>query len=462
MNRIFSVSRLMAAALSVFAFVSQGFAADYYVRAGAAGANTGRDWTNAWRELDQISWGSILPGDTIWIAGGAYSRPLSVAKSGTSASRINIKRVRAGDAVPAAAAGWNSAFDAQVIINPAAGQGIRWASGTDQLGSYVTIDGRLDQGIVSYAKDAETGAAIYMDTGNTGVIVRFVDCVGPAGAAPYTFSTDCSALWINSNGRGNIVNPVFQQCRFHGTVNLAKIGRCVGITIEDSKFYDNNVVNYTTFHQNVVSSFLNTGLCTFRRNEVWNWPVEGIMLWSKGVSQSWEICNNLWHDSNRTYGNVGRVVEVQDTAHKVLFHNNTVVNVGTGYRTANGGAFASGSSARNNLFYAVGSITDTAGLSDIDNTLTNASTVIGVKSLAAAQDPFVDYAGKNYRIKPLTGDKLPMGKGVPLETRFALDLVGADRAASGRWDIGAYQAVLLSSGEGVPPSAAKTSIAVPQ
>jgi hypothetical protein len=316
----------------------------------------------------------------------------------------------------------------------------------------------VDQGILSYARDSETGAGIYIDTGMTGVIVRFVDCSGPATELPYTFSTDCSALWINSNGRGNVVNPVFQYCRFHGTVNLAKIGRCVGITIEDSKFYDNNVVNYTTFHQNVVTAYLNTGTCVFRRNEIWNWPVEGIMLWSAGGSQSWEISNNLWHDSNKTYGNVARMVEVQDTSHKVVLHKNTVVNVSTGYRTANGGAFASGSCARNNLFYNVNSVTDTGGLSDIDNTFTNSTAAVGGASITSGLEPFVNYSAKDYRIKPDIADKLPMGKGVALEDRFAVDFSGVNRTASGRWDIGAYQAIRTSS-DGQAPNLVTTTIA---
>ncbi|MBV9998635.1 MAG: hypothetical protein JO015_05925, partial [Verrucomicrobia bacterium] len=56
-------------------------AANWYVRPSAAGSNTGADWNNAW-SLSSINWGSIQAGDTVWLAGGSYSAPLTIQASG--------------------------------------------------------------------------------------------------------------------------------------------------------------------------------------------------------------------------------------------------------------------------------------------------------------------------------------------------------------------------------------------
>lgn len=414
--------------------------ANWYVLKSASGSNSGSDWTNAWNEMDQVNWSGISAGDTIWLAGGTYTTALTIGKSGTSGSRITVNRVRTTDAIPVAATGWNSSYDAQVFINPAAGQGIRWNSGTDQLGSYVTIDGRIDQGIKSTAVDSETGAGIYIDTGQAGVIVKYVECAGPAGSGGMTFVADCSALWINSNGRGNVTNPTFQYCRFHGTVNLAKIGRVVGITLEYNKWYDNNVVNSVAFHQNVITAFLNTGTCIFRYNEVWNWPVEGVMLWSASVSQSWEIYSNLWHDGSTSSS---RMLESQDAEHTAVVYQNTIVNAGIGYRTANGGTYGPSSIARNNLFYNL-STSDTSGITDADYNFTDRVTVTGANSISSGNNPFINYAGSDYRIVATVSSQLPRSKGINLGGAYQTDLVGT--VFSSPPSMGAYEYVFVAQG----------------
>lgn len=406
--------------------------ANWYVLKSASGSNNGTDWTNAWNEMDQIVWASVSAGDTIWLAGGTYTTALTVGKSGTSGSRITVNRVRTTDATPAAAAGWNSSYDAQVFIDPAAGKGIRWNSGTDQLGSYVTVDGRIDQGIKSTAIDSETGAGIYIDTGQAGVIVKYVECAGPAGSGGMTFASDCSALWINSNGRGSVTNPTFQYCRFHGTVNLAKIGRVVGITFEYNKWYDNNVTNSVTFHQNVVTAYLNTGTCIFRYNEIWNWPVEGIMLWFS-AAQTWQVYSNLWHDGSTSSA---RMLEAQDADHTVDVYHNTVVNAGIGWRTANSGTFSASSKARNNLFWNLAT-SDTTGITDVDYSFTNRVSVSGANSIASGNNPFVDYAGSDYRIIATVSAQLPRSKGETLGAAYQTDIAGT--SFSSPPSIGAYE-----------------------
>ncbi|MFK7800392.1 MAG: Ig domain-containing protein [Anaerolineae bacterium] len=71
--------------------------ANWYISKGASGSNNGTDWANAWTELDQINWGKVSSGDTIWLDGGrtkkVYTKTLRIGKSGSSRNnRIKIKR----------------------------------------------------------------------------------------------------------------------------------------------------------------------------------------------------------------------------------------------------------------------------------------------------------------------------------------------------------------------------------
>jgi len=61
---------LFTAVIISFQFTYQANATDWYVDNTASGANTGTSWTDAWQSFTDISWGSIAPGDTVYISGG--------------------------------------------------------------------------------------------------------------------------------------------------------------------------------------------------------------------------------------------------------------------------------------------------------------------------------------------------------------------------------------------------------
>ena len=119
---------------------------NWYVKFGASGTGTGTSWTNAWATSTAIVWGSVAAGDTIWYAGSAsIYATLTIGASGTSGNVIAIKRVRSTDAVPVAAAGWNSSFDSTVTINR-----------VDWFGySFVTLDGQIPNVGLVIANDNE-------------------------------------------------------------------------------------------------------------------------------------------------------------------------------------------------------------------------------------------------------------------------------------------------------------------
>ena len=58
-----------------------------------SGDNTsGKSWASAWKELDQIDWSVVRPGDHIWISGGTYRTRLVPTRGGSAAGRITIAR----------------------------------------------------------------------------------------------------------------------------------------------------------------------------------------------------------------------------------------------------------------------------------------------------------------------------------------------------------------------------------
>src|SRR5574337_72794 len=114
-------------------------AANHYVRAGAAGNNSGSDWTNAYSTLPS----TLTRGDTYYVADGSYgSYTFKTAASGST--RIYVKKAIASD--HGTDAGWLSSygdgqavFTATMIFNT----------------SYWTFDGQTGRGKSGYERSCE-------------------------------------------------------------------------------------------------------------------------------------------------------------------------------------------------------------------------------------------------------------------------------------------------------------------
>src|SRR5580704_13848468 len=120
----------------MFAATTPSWATTKFVSQSATGSNNGTSWANAWTNVSSIGWSGLAAGDVVCVAGGTYSGSINTGASGTSSNPITIRRATAADATcGSSTAGWNAAFDAQVVFG-----------GINLKNNYVTIDGSVANG----------------------------------------------------------------------------------------------------------------------------------------------------------------------------------------------------------------------------------------------------------------------------------------------------------------------------
>ncbi|MBU6427178.1 hypothetical protein KGQ27_02965, partial [Patescibacteria group bacterium] len=425
---------------------------NWFVNSRATGSNTGTDWNNAWKDGPDIQWSLIKPGDTIYWAGGAYGGNVRVGASGTAGNPIRILRVRSTDTAAVSAPGWDPSFDSQVVMSGGDWfYGFYWGDG-DGIGSYVTIDGRVKDGmkiIVSNVANQSSGFLFY--TSANDVMITNIEIAGPSGPNGFIFADGNNTEGIKAT-HGTYQNITISHNDIHGTCDLLYIGGASNVLIENNKLYD-NVPRWPTDgtpiqHCNVFFSLYNNNV-TFRYNEVWNWADEGILLTWNGVQSNFKIYGNLWHDSfGVNSGGTGRIIESQCAINgPIYFYNNTIVNAWMAVRAygpsglpssyCGYGGWTADSVGENNVYSNVNFGT---GLPNNDYDYNGGA---GETHGIGGKAPFV--SSSDFHLAPGSS---PIGAGVNLGPEFASDLDGTTRPSSGPWDIGAYQ---YSTGGSLPP-----------
>lgn len=436
-------------------------ATNWYVRSGGTGSGSGADWNNAWT-LSTIAWGSVKPGDTIWLAGGNYSDAIVIGASGTSNAYISIKRVRSTDSTPTAAAGWNSAFDSQVVVAPQNTFPCAW-NGPNALGSYVSIDGRMDSGIsfqlanLSGASFSYPGAIYFSQScnGTAFVTLTNLDLTGPVPAGSLTYSGNGYLAGLSFRGgpyggSGIFVTDVnVSNCRIHSAFDLVLligVQRCI---FDHCMFYDCPFDSGPEQNHPNMCEWGFSSDVTYRYCQWWNWYSEGVKMGDSAadISGPMYMYGNLFYNPNNgLYG--ARVVEAREANQTLYFYNNTCVNFTNAAfvfnQVSGDGQFTSSSQARNNIYWNSQLNIPPA---DMDYEFSS-TTVPGAHSINNGTMPFLGMTTNNYHIVSTIGALLPRNKGTALPAPYNIDFDGNTRGADGAWDIGAYE---VSTGLSLSP-----------
>lgn len=402
-------------------------AANRYVRAGAAGANNGTDWYNAYTQLPP----TLIRGDTYYIADGSYPRyTFTTPASGTTF--IYIKKATIAD--HGTDLGWQDAYgDGQAVFGPMVHNAPN--------GGYIDING--------YSPHVPGGHGFKIDfdkmqvafdfvRGGKELKFRYIDFDGVAspgdvdfGGPPWTYTI--KVLPWNGSSYDDTSGMLISHCKLHGSATHIQdnIGNS-NIVIEHSEFYDCRSIGED--HGNIY--WIGSSGGTFRYNRVYNYNVEGLLF---GLNNSnWRVYGNIFYDGV----SVARGLELYSgrTHTGTKIYNNTFVNIPLASVRVESGASCSGVEICNNLIYNSGGIA-----------LENRGAGVSVSAnLTASASDFLNVAAKDYHLARATTP------GTVLSAPYNVDFDGRIRGEDGVWDAGAYEfvaAVMTSPIISVSPTA---------
>jgi hypothetical protein len=414
------------------------FAVDWYVRPNATGSNNGKDWNNAWSS-SSINWGGVSAGDTVWLAGGSYSSGLSVSKSGASGNTIKIYRVLRTDATPAAAAGWNTAFDSQVQLPGSPGI-------TISSSSHITVNGRTQYGIlITIGKGGGNG----IQCGSTGVTngdLNFynIDVLGPYGSAGSEVFG-----WKISPSTSTLSYVLFDHCRVRG-VGIGLHCLASNVTVQYSIIQD-IAPAFSGDHPDVMYCYPSPNM-TWRYNSIINCDVDGVFFEYGGAV-------NFYFYGNIYYSTTNHLIYFKgpDSYGPVFIYNNTFQAPNTsayGYLQASNSSIASGSKVYNNIFYnSFNGFSGFAGFTS-DYNAYNYTSLGGfgwpskeTHSFTFTGSPFISIPAftepvatiGNFHLTPATQAIFQRGVTLTQDGYINKDMDGNTRGASGAWYLGAYE-----------------------
>ncbi|MBR9676817.1 hypothetical protein GOV04_01635, partial [Candidatus Woesearchaeota archaeon] len=262
-------------------------ATNYYVNNNASGTNNGSDWNNAWESFADIAWGSINPGDYIYVSGGStnktYNSRLVVGASGNATHHITIK------------VGQDTGHNGKAII-------------TDSTAFYtsikiedqhdIIIDGRVENGTgQNFILKGSDAGGVYVLDNVTNIRLSYLDIYNNSGHGINiiireqngTIQVDNSKIHDNKAG----INVTVTQLWIHHNADGGRGNNYSRILIHDNKIFD--------FSGDAVK--LDFDGVDFYDNEVFNRSIrtndhiDGIQ--GNGDWRYWRIYNNYFHDFNR-------------------------------------------------------------------------------------------------------------------------------------------------------------------
>ncbi len=394
----------------------------------SGGGGTGASWSNAWNGVENINWSSLAAGDTVWVASGTYTGNLEPGKSGTSGSKIKIRRARADSTQCTSATGWNSSYDAlvthtgaiivgdfsHIVISGASTQ-----SGTDAFAA--RYGWLIDQSSFT----SGTGVFYNNSATATGWEVRWLEL---KGAGEINVTGDMRA--IDMTPFGTCSGHVYSHLKIHDWESAVyEVGTNGSNVYEYVDMYDIAPLNTATFHPNGIITW-DSPNSIVRYSKFHKGPNglacgEGVFFEQSGGSTGWKIYGNLFYDID--YTGV-KAIEITSAVGAIKIFNNTFVNVSTETIYTSDSPSASSGEQRNNFVYNCGINTGVSGITSSNNVT------------ASATDRFVNYASRDLHIVSNTGAGYARDAGTSLTADGFIDkdMDGNTRGADATWDCGAY------------------------
>jgi hypothetical protein len=466
-------------------------ATNHFVRAGASGAGTGADWTNAFTDLPA----TLTRGDLYYVAAGSYKHhQFNDADSGTSLIEVRAATV----ADHGTATGWQDTFQGPAIF-AASGSGTPAGCVFQFDTDFYLINGN---GVRN--ADWQGGYLITADDSNGNahncVVMVGASANGSPGAGRWVH--DITLDFIESNGSHTVTDSGVHEQGIETHCGSSNIN------IRHSYIHDGGSV--LLFLKGKHDSLLNAGtslcnasstgsqltaefnylardysssaihgegvecdegqFCVIRYNQFRDINGTAYIATPSGCGQAtcnidnqWDIYGNVFFMKNTFQDNgvtcgVGGVIQVFDVKFSgpLRFVNNTIANIKTSICANNAGigaifiqqgslpaVLSGGLFVQNNLWYnndrvdAITSSTCTTCSSITWDHNAYFSQAVGDSDpnsqIVASSNPFVSSGTDNYRLLADTT------AGVSLTAPYNTDLDGTTRGIDGVWDRGAFQ-----------------------
>ena len=423
-------------------FLFSAFGTNFYIDNNANGSNNGTSWVNAWESFSSINWGSIQPGDIIFISGGTssktYNSGLTVNASGSSGSPITITK------------GIDSGHNGEVIL-----QGSYSGTGVNIIDeSYIKVSNlTINDWFVGVNIDGNSSDAthhITIDNCDGRMSGRFIFIQGhPDLTGSYCHDItirNCDSYTPSSTGNQND----FVYAQYMG-----------GLTVENCSV--NIASNDASQHNDCIQTYYVDGPVTVRNNYFEHSDTKqrnSQGLFFENHEGNYYVYNNIivmpnsldgkiyWKSSslnnahtfvysNVSYGSSGSLIKTTDP--NAVIKNNILYSTGyvssaSSYMLEFNGVSGSGADVSNNLFY------DPAGNMNNMNSGTNQNGVEG-------NPLFTNISTRDFTLQ--TGSPA-IDAGATLESPYNVDMLGVSRPQGSAYDIGVYEKIIGGGGNNPP------------
>jgi hypothetical protein len=438
------------------------WAANLYVTSSGAGSKNGSSWTNAFAGFSGIVWGSgtgqLGPDTTLWIAGGTYNGTFAFHGSGTSGHPIYIKRAVASDSACTGAAGWNIAYDTQVLITPTSSSPYGFLiddSSSSPPGKYTFIDGITDDGIRINLSQTAAMYGIYIAAkGAFNSTFKNITIHGPStnAVSPGDFVWKNEVTGLATFGNSDYLSYLtFDNVDVNGVVTGWYGNYAQYIILQNSDWH--TIECWQGDPHTNIGWFSRMHYLTIRWN-IFHDMLSAVGLFftyygDGGVRSSYiYIYGNIFRD-----GTSGADVAVfyregdpgysNDGTGPFYIYNNTLVRWATLFLNNGSQLSSTQSYIQNNLLgpgannLASGNLTNMTVNNNISGALASQFISIGSKNVLAS--PYQWQYVCNLHLSSAT-----QSSGITLSDTYMVDKDGQIRGADGYWDIGAYEYIKLA------------------